>query len=148
MRDEQGDQGRDKNQTNCHQPRAIFGQPQLQAVFSREVVKRPVRAKIMFQRRKQIIRLVWISRFGGLLGFVSGQVMIQNSRCDFVSDDGLDGRETDVNFPALVRRGKNNGVGRDFRLKNRGHRLGLVRKFIFHPAKLRVLTAGISTMQT
>src|SRR5262245_19677685 len=90
-------------------------------------------------RAPQVVRPGWIFWFTSLLGRKSGfsQITIKNARRDFISDDGLDGGPTYVDFAARVVCCPVDRSRTNLRLKDWRHRLRFVLQAALHPSELR-----------
>ena len=71
-----------------------------------------------------------------------GQVMIEQTRHNFVCNDGLYSGHADVNFSPSVRGRVDDGIGRDFRLIDRRNRLRFARQTAARPGELGRIQRG------
>src|SRR5437016_226659 len=94
---------------------------------------------ITWYRFPEILGAVRIFRLRRLLrGIASAtEIMVKNSWCDFVTDNGFHCRPADVNLSSAAVGSTIDGFGTNLRLKNWRHRLSLVFQTTFDPAELR-----------
>src|SRR5688572_1479489 len=91
----------------------IFVRPELGANSGCAIVETSVCSVVAGYRFPQVVSSISLDRLAGLLGLVArvSQVPISELRCDLIANDGRNGRIPNVNFTAIISRGKENGVG-------------------------------------
>jgi hypothetical protein len=92
-------------------------------------------------------QIFWAIRILGavvLLRVISsaGEITIEQTRCNFVCNDGSHRGQADPEFALRMMRGKINRFRCDFRLENWRHRLRFARQTAFDPAELRRVERG------
>lgn len=87
-----------------------------------------------------LIRVFWLVRLLSLVAFAP-EVLVQQTRSDFVSDDGLDCWQGEVQFAAAMMGGPIDGVCGDLGLVDATEGLGL-RQPVPNPAELGRVHAG------
>src|SRR5579862_1256191 len=95
-------QGEEESGSGDHKagadPQFVKARSQFPASFMRKSVKAPVSTVIARDRLPEVIAPVWVFRFRSLLRLKSSspEVVIEDCRCDFISDDCLNGGPANV----------------------------------------------------
>src|SRR6185437_14234104 len=108
----------------------MSSRPELKATSMCPSVETAVSARISRYGLEKIVRTIGIDRLVGLLAIVTGagKVVIQQSRDDLVTDNGLHSGFTHIDFPPFVIRGPHNRFRGHFGLKDRRHGLRMARQ--------------------
>ena len=94
---------------------------------------------LIVNRLPKIVAAIRRNRLRGLLRIISryAEIVIKQSRGEFISDDRFDGRCPDVNFPPVAARRVDDRVGCDLRLEDWRDGLGFAGEPALYPTELR-----------